>query len=126
MPRRWKHCVKIHEGCGGICRWVEAVEDPNVGYTGECITCGEEEIVVEGMIPLEGFGTQDLLDVSPSDLAELSWDDESGWEANQRRLGDEVPIDRPENNSFERRLTREQRMANRALGDWNGGDDTDA
>lgn len=83
----WEACVKIHAGCGGVCRWVEAVERPHVGYTGECLFCDTTNIAVEQMIPLEDFTERQLLRVSPTDtLAGLEWDEHDDWESNQARL----------------------------------------
>lgn len=90
MPSRWKFCVKIHENCGGVCRWVEAVERRGVGWTGECIVCGEENIPCEQMIPLRAFDHEEILQVDPGDLRDLEWDKGTDWDANQDRLTSEV------------------------------------
>jgi len=87
MSKMWDGCVKIHEGCGGVCRWVEAVDRPHVGYTGECLHCGRRNLPVEEMIPLEDFSGRQLLRVAPTDaLAGLEWDEYDDWESNQARL----------------------------------------
>ena len=89
MPK-WTDLTKIHENCGGIVRWVEAVTDPTTGWTGECLHCGEDRIVVEQMLPIRGLPIEDALEASREDLAELQWDDEVTWNHNQKRLASEV------------------------------------
>lgn len=55
MNTRWPKTthLKIHQHCGGMVRWVEAYDDPHVGFTGQCLECGEEGIVVEDILPFE-------------------------------------------------------------------------
>jgi len=86
-PGIWDGCVKIHEGCGGVCRWVEAVDRRGVGYTGECLHCGGQDLPTEQMIPLEPYTHEQVLRVAPCDaLASLKWDESGDWDANQHRL----------------------------------------
>lgn len=92
MPK-WEDCAKIHEGCGGLVRWVEAIRTPGVGYKGECTACGVEELVVEEIIPIEDYRPRDLYSVPPSELASLEWNEAVDWEANQDRLSSEVAVD---------------------------------
>lgn len=92
MSQQWPHTThaKIHEGCGGYVRWVEAFDQPGVGYTGECLWCGHSRIVVEDIIPIKArpdqTGYQLVKDVDPDTLAELEWDDDADFEENQKRL----------------------------------------
>ncbi|AAM88760.1 hypothetical protein PhiCh1p87 [Natrialba phage PhiCh1] len=92
MPE-WEFCAKIHEDCGGVVRWVEAVDTPGVGYQGECLGCGETEIVVEAIIPIEDLGPSDVLELNPADLDDLRWDYDADFDENQERLLQEVPTD---------------------------------
>lgn len=89
MPK-WTECTKIHENCGGIVRWVEAIDQPGVGWTGECLACGEEHIVVEEMLPIRGLDTETAFEASREDLRELEWDENDTWRHNQKRLAKEV------------------------------------
>lgn len=97
MSNRWPGCVKFHEHCGGLVRWVEAVETPGVGYTGECIDCGEERLVVEEILPVEvpdGMRIAEFkrqLDGDEFDGA--AWDDDADWDANQTRLRERVDVE---------------------------------
>lgn len=87
MPNIWDECAKIHKGCGGVCRWIEAIDHPGVGYTGDCTACDDTNLPTEAMIPIEGVPNQQLLRVAPcSTLAQLEWDEQSNWETNQERL----------------------------------------
>ncbi|WP_210408984.1 hypothetical protein [Halorhabdus rudnickae] len=87
MPNIWQGCVKIHQGCGGVCRWVEAIDRPGVGYTGECCHCGSTDIPTEQMIPLKDYSDRRLLRVGPTEaLADIEWDEQADWEENQARL----------------------------------------
>lgn len=98
MSRRWEEpaYIKIHEGCGGRVRWVEAIDTPGVGYTGECDACGRGRIVVEDIIPVQVRGEwsrgseydvrEAVLDASTEALAGLEWDEKSDFETNQSRL----------------------------------------
>lgn len=96
--------IKIHEGCGGRIRWVEAIDTPGVGYTGECTECLEESVVTEDIIPIEvrgdagGFaGKFDIrdtvLETEKDELAELSWEDDDSHDENQERIQSEVGVD---------------------------------
>lgn len=97
MPR-WEHPAhtKIHEGCGGVVRWVEAVHRQSVGYTGECLECGEKNIVIEDIIPIEApdFDLKKGIWTSDLDVREgLEWDEAVDWESNQERLRQAFTVD---------------------------------
>ncbi|MFC4553518.1 MULTISPECIES: hypothetical protein [Halorussus] len=93
--------AKIHEGCGGLCRFVEAWDSPGVGWTAECLSCGTEGIVEEHVVfvtdpavPHED-GVQALVDeVPPSDRADLEYDvdlqQREGFRAAQDDLRDQL------------------------------------
>lgn len=93
MSDRWSGCTKIHENCGGLVKWVEAVHTPGVGYFGKCEKCGRDGLVVERIIPIEkgqdelgellGYGEYDK-------IAELSWEEDDSWDENQERLEQEL------------------------------------
>jgi len=88
MSEMWDGCVKIHENCGGVCRWVEAIDRRGVDYTGECTACGKTNIPVGGMIPIEFASRVEVLNVAPCETLELlEWSDDDTWEQNQERLG---------------------------------------
>lgn len=91
MPQ-WEDCLKIHENCGGLVRWVEAVHDPHVGYYGNCLACGLDDIVVEQIIPIKEAKPEAgvILEKDSSRLADLEWDDDASWNENQERLKEEV------------------------------------
>lgn len=82
--------AKIHEGCGGLVRWVEAFDDPHVGYTGECLECGDERVVIEDIIPIrcpDGKIATDVVNAADiGTLRDLSWDADADWDENQERL----------------------------------------
>lgn len=90
--------IKIHENCGGIVRWVEAIDQPGVQWTGDCRRCTQDGIVIEQIIAL--FDDSDLEatttlrdrveSISAEDLADLEWDDDADIQENRRRLKDEV------------------------------------
>lgn len=87
--------VKIHQNCGGLVRWVEAVCTPGVGHYGHCLECDHEEIVVEQIIPVlpadpEVQPTDVVNEDEEGTLAQLAWDDDADWEENQERLRSEV------------------------------------
>lgn len=95
MPRWESNSVlKLHEGCGGLVRWVEAYDDPHVGYTGECLECSSDRLPVEHIIPVEiddGRTATDLYnDADVETLRELEWDDTTAWDANQDRLREAI------------------------------------
>ena len=94
MTNRWPGCLKFHEHCGGIVRWVEAVHTPGVGYTGECTRCCEENIVVEDIVPVEvpdGVRVAEWKQQLDGDEFDgVTWDDETDWDANQERLRQRV------------------------------------
>ena len=92
MPA-WDNCMKIHEGCGGLCIWVEALETPGVGYYGKCMACQTGQIVVEQMIPIEKAKVEAGIffdSGEPEKLADLEWKEEDSWEENQERLKQEI------------------------------------
>lgn len=91
MPE-WEDHAKLHDGCGGIVRWVEAIQTPGVGYYGECLFCGEEHIVVEDILPVRALTPQEASDIPVTDRRELEWDDDDTWRHNQKRLGQEVGV----------------------------------
>lgn len=88
MSQMWDGHVKVHEGCGGVCRWVEAVLTPGVGYQGECLFCGAEELVVEEMIPMP----TELSVAEARSMGELEnaeWYDDDDFDTNMTRLYEE-------------------------------------
>ncbi|AGN33801.1 hypothetical protein HALG_00013 [Halorubrum virus CGphi46] len=89
MPEHTDY-AKIHEGCGGVVRWVEAVDVPGVGWQGECLHCGDTRLPLEAIMPIRGLDVDDALDAPRDALAELQWDDGDTWRHNQKRLGTEV------------------------------------
>lgn len=96
MTNRWPPgTVKIHENCGGLVRWVEAIKTPGVGYHGECLRCHDDRIVVEDILPLlveqDDVYPTDIRDQNDHDtLAALQWDDDADWDENQERFQQEV------------------------------------
>ena len=85
--------MKIHEGCGGLVRWVEAVKRPGVGYTGHCLHCDTEGIVVERIIPVKRAKVEAGVFLDNYDfkaLRKLEWKDEDSFEENQERLKNEI------------------------------------
>lgn len=90
MARQYDGCVKIHENCGGVIRWVEALDMPGVGYTGDCIHCPAEHIVVERMIPVERFDVNEVCGMPKEVLEGLEWDHDEDFETNQERLESEL------------------------------------
>lgn len=88
MPE-WKRCVKIHEDCGGLVRWVEAVNTPGVGYVGECLECRRDRLSIEDIIPLK-MRREDVPLEDRDTLAGLEWDHDASFADNQRRLSEEV------------------------------------
>lgn len=93
MTDRWPGCIKIHEGCGGHVRWVEAVQRPGIGYHGECLECCTTELPVERIVPVEL--PDDILqaqeheywvDVGLDSWRDLVWDDRRSWETNQHLI----------------------------------------
>jgi len=95
MPK-WEHMThaKIHEGCGGLVAWVEAIDQPGVGYTGNCRECYKERVVVEDIVPIRTdpgqSGLQLVGDVDIDVLAGLEWDDDAEFRENQKRLRKEI------------------------------------
>jgi|GEM_PF-5544296 len=94
MSNRWDGCIKLHENCGGLVRWVEAVHTPGVGYFGECIGCGESDLVVEEIVPVEVPDGERIAEFKERaggiGRDAVSWDDESDWDANQERLQEQI------------------------------------
>jgi len=82
MTTRWsaQTHLKIHQNCGGLVRWVEAYDQPGVGFTGECVTCHTDGIPVERILPFElpdGMAcveAYNALDIE--DLRGFEWDPE--------------------------------------------------
>jgi len=81
MPR-WESSthMKIHVGCGGLVRWVEAYDQPGVGYTGECLGCSCDRVPVESILPFEIPDDEACVElygrVEAHDLREFEWDPE--------------------------------------------------
>jgi len=96
MSPKWESSsvAKIHENCGGLVRWVEAYDDPHIGYTGECLECGREGIVVEAIIPVEcpdgAIATDVFNEADLATLRDLEWHDAEDYETNQTRLQQQV------------------------------------
>lgn len=93
MPMIWRDCAKIHEGCGGVARWVEAIDRPGVGWHGECTRCQRSGLPTEAMVPIEEYDEHELRsdeNATATELADLHWDEGADWEANQRRLAMEI------------------------------------
>jgi hypothetical protein len=82
--------AKIHEGCGGLVRWVEAIGTPGVHYTGECLECDTEGIPTEQIIPIEtrdgSVGLELYNDADLETLRDLEWDEDDSFDENQERL----------------------------------------
>lgn len=98
LSRGW---AKIHAGCGGLVRYVEAWDQPGVGWTGECVHCGstridEERIVfvTDPAVPDDIGDVTDLIDHPESDLAELEYpkhvQQQRGFEAAQETLAEQI------------------------------------
>lgn len=93
MSDVWDGCTKIHENCGGLVKWVEAIDTPGVGYFGQCERCQEEQIVVERIIPIETGQSElgKLLNQGDYESVEsLRWEDDESWDKNQQRLKQEL------------------------------------
>lgn len=86
MSQMWDGHVKIHEGCGGVCRWVEAVLRPGVGYHGECLACGADELPVEQMMPLPSELSVTEVTALKDEYADAEWDDDASFDENMARL----------------------------------------
>lgn len=92
MPQ-WDGCMKIHQGCGGLVKWTEALETPGVGYYGKCEACQTSQIVQEQIIPVDEskVDAKLLLKNKESDrLSDLEWVNEATWFENQERLKKEI------------------------------------
>ena len=88
MALVWGGHVKIHEGCGGVCRWVEAVDTPGVGFQGECTRCRQSELQVEEMLPMPK--ELSVVEARSTDLEEVRWKDDDSFSENMNRLYEEV------------------------------------
>jgi len=95
-PKTWGDCVKLHANCGGICRWVEAVETPGVGWFGECRHCGQSGLPKEAMVPVE-TAVQELMAVPLDERREAGWEESGPWDWNQWRLCDQLGVARAGN-----------------------------
>lgn len=88
--------IKLHENCGGVVCWVEAINTPSVGYTGDCSMCRQDGIPTEEIIPLyDGSrvetGLRERIEAcSREDLAGLRWNDDADFDTNQARLKAEI------------------------------------
>lgn len=96
MSKTWPKTsfVKIHEACGGIVRWVEALNQPGVHYTGECMHCASENIPEEHIIPLayrgDGEYRQAIRSMDLEKRRELQWDDDADFGENQKRFAKQI------------------------------------
>lgn len=90
--KTWQGCVKIHEGCGGICKWVEALHTPGVGYYGECLHCSATQLTIEDMVPVSNVDPDTLRDVPIDQRKQVDWNDGEGWLKNQERIKEELGI----------------------------------
>jgi UDP-glucose 6-dehydrogenase len=87
---RWTDIAKIHEGCGGQVRWVEAVLEPGIGFAGECLRCDATRLVVEGIIPIDALRPRDIREIPADELADIEWDNRDGWTENQERIAEQL------------------------------------
>lgn len=78
LSRGW---AKIHERCGGLCRFVEAWNQRGVGWTCECLFCDTEGIpeervvfVTDPAVPHEDGVRYLATKVRESDLRDLEYD----------------------------------------------------
>lgn len=96
MSRTWPKFthVKLHENCGGLVRWVEALNKPGVQYTGQCLFCDRDGIPMERILPIEFGDDHELRDavlaMDREDRADLRWNDDADWATNQERLVEAV------------------------------------
>lgn len=86
--------VKIHEGCGGIVAWREAIGRPSVHFTGECDTCTCDDIVQESIIPIEVGSDEDyrrqIMELPSSERRELDWDEDDTFRHNQKQIAESI------------------------------------
>ena len=93
--------AKIHDGCGGLVRFVEAWNRPAVGWTGECLHCGSENIpeehvvfVTDPAVPEEIGDVTELVDEDVSDLSALEYpmdvQERDGFAAAQDALREQI------------------------------------
>lgn len=81
-----KGVLKLHQGCGGLVRWVEAFDRPCAGWTGECVRCGDTNLPRECIIPVDLPDGLRVTDVElPSEFT-FQWDESATWDENQRRV----------------------------------------
>lgn len=89
MSNRWAGCVKFHEDCGGMVRWVEAIHTPGVGYYGECVQC-HERLDVEEIVPVEVPDGKRIAEfkreLDGGEFDGVRWNDSADWDENQNRL----------------------------------------
>lgn len=90
--KTWQGCVKIHEGCGGVCKWVEATHRRGVGYIGECDHCTATTLVQEDMVPIEDVDVTEVRDIHIIRRKRAEWDENESWEENQRRIQEELGL----------------------------------
>jgi hypothetical protein len=94
LQRGW---VKLHAGCGGLVRYVEAYDDPHVGWTGQCCHCDRDGIVEEHIVFItepaipEQSAREFAMEGPPaSTLADLEYplavQERDGFDAAQREL----------------------------------------
>jgi len=89
MPEHTEY-AKIHEGCGGLVRWVEAVDVPGVGWQGDCLACRRSRLPLEEILPVRGLDVETAMEAPRDELARLVWEENETWRHNQKRLGEEV------------------------------------
>lgn len=93
MSNTWPGCIKIHEGCGGHVRWVEAVQRPGVGYHGHCLECDASRLPVEEIVPVrlpddtrQAYEHEYWTEHDLGEWRELAWNRDQEFEANQQRI----------------------------------------
>jgi len=86
--------VKLHEGCGGVVAWREALGRPAVHFTGECQHCDADALAQEQILPVEVHGNDEyrraVRDLPLAERAALAWNDDAEWRDNQQRLAREI------------------------------------
>lgn len=108
LETEWENAVKIHENCGGICYWQEAITTPGVMWEGKCLHCHADHLAIEDMIPIERRAadnydpdTPRLLEAvrntSIDDRGKLEWANRDSWDQNQDRLREELGLRRLDN-----------------------------
>jgi hypothetical protein len=92
MSPKWESnaYAKIHENCGGLVRWVEAYDNPHVGYHGECLRCHEDRIVEEDILPVEcpdGMIATDVVDeLDTEEIAAFDWPLDADYDDKQAEV----------------------------------------